>query len=105
MTVQQGRQADRIFHRHAGPLCQILQRWVGRITQQGNPALGPVQHRITVAQNPVFPVPAPVDDLTGLRMHMSEAARHLLMRTGDSGCRVGRVVVIGHDKVEDLPAA
>ena len=38
-------------------------------------------------------------------MDVSESPRHFLMGAGHTGCGIGRVVVIGHDKIENLPAA
>ena len=97
-------QTHRVFHRHAGALRHVLQRGVGRIAEQHHAAVAPIQDRIAIAQHPFLPIRAMRDDFLRARMHMLEAQHHLLMRHRLPCHRLRRVIVIGDDEVERLPA-
>src|SRR4029077_616933 len=62
MAAQHMRQADRVFHRLAGALREILQHRVGGLTEQHDASIAPSLRRIAVAQYPQLPVLAVTDD-------------------------------------------
>ena len=98
------RQAHRVFHRHAGALRKILHHRMGGVAEEGNPAVDPILDRIPIAEHPQLPVRAVPDDLLRALVHVLEALEHLRLGHRLAGNRLGRVVVICDDEVEDLPA-
>ncbi len=98
------RQDDRILHRHACALRQILHRGMRRVPQQGDIRIDPVRYRIAVAQHPFLPVLADADDLLSLGMDMFETLHHLFMADRRPGDRFRRMIIVGHDQVERFPA-
>ena len=96
--------ADPVLQRHAGALREILQGRVCGIPKQSDPPIDPSRDRLAVAQHPELPVGAVADDLPRPLADMLEAAIDLLVADGLAGDRLGGVVVIGDDEIEDLPA-
>jgi len=98
------RQAHRVLHRLAGALREILQHRMCSVAEQRDAAVHPAFDRIAVAQHPQPPVLAVLDDLLRARMHMAEALHDFLVADRFAGDRLRRIVVIGDDEVEHLPA-
>ena len=102
---QHVRQADRVLHRLAGALREILQHRMRGIAEQRDAPVDPALGRIAVAQHPEPPVRAVADDAPapahahGAKPCITSSSRHRL-----AGDRLRRVVVIGDDEVEHLPA-
>ena len=98
------RQADRVFQRHAGALCEILQHGMRRIAEQRDPAVDPMLARIAVAQHPEPPVPAVANDVLRPLMNMRKTLHDFVVGYGLARHRLRRIVVIGHDEIENFPA-
>ena len=101
---QHVRQAHRVLQRHAGALREILQGRVRGVAEQHDAAVDPLLQRIAVAQHPELPVLAVADDVLGALMDMDKAAHHLVVGNALARDRLRRVVVVGDDEVEHLPA-
>ena len=104
MLRQHVRQAHRVLHRLAGALREILQHRVRGIAEQHDAAVDPALGGIAVAQHPEPPVGAVADDVLRPRVHVAKALHHLGVRHRLACDRLRRVVVIGDDEVEHLPA-
>src|ERR1700719_2232426 len=98
------RKAHRILHRHAGALRKILHHRMGCVAEEGNPAVDPILDGIAIAEHPQPPVRAVPDDLLRALVHVLEALEHLRLGHRLAGNRLGRVVVICDNEIEDLPA-
>ena len=101
---QHVRQAHRVFHRLAGALREILQHRMRGIAEQRDTAVDPALDGIAVAQHPEPPVLAVTNDLPRTFMDVPKTLHHLFVGHRLAGDRLRRVVVIGDDEVEHLPA-
>ncbi len=98
------RQAHRVLHRLAGALREILQHRMGGIAEQHDAAVDPALDGIAVAQHPEPPVLAVTDDLPRPFVHVLKALHDLFVGYRLAGHRLARIVVVGDDEVEHLPA-
>src|ERR1700720_426254 len=88
----------------SGALRKILHHRMGGVAEEGNPAVDPILDRIPIAEHPQPPVRAVPDDLLRALVHVLEALEHLRLGHRLAGQRLGRVLVICDNEIEDLPA-
>ena len=66
------READRVLERHARALRHVLQHRVRGVAEQRHAPVHPVLDRVAVAQHPVSPLVAGVNDFSRLLVHVRE---------------------------------